>query len=247
MEFDKSKSIRGILARDGGSGFRAYRQLTAGDVGFFRWLWLELLTCCLGPLPGAVGIVLRRLLYPTLFRKCGGKVVIGRNCVLRSPYRMTLGDGVVIDDGCLLDARGCHDRGMIIGDRVMINRNASLQSKGGDIVIGDGVSVGSDVHIASWSGVTVGAGSALAGGCAISAGSYVLEDFDKPLAEREAVTGGPVVIGSDVWIASGAVILDGVEIGDKAVVSAGSVVRNRVKERCVVQGNPARGGFEGRS
>ena len=36
MEFDKSKSIRGILARDGGSGFRAYRQLTAGDVGFFR-------------------------------------------------------------------------------------------------------------------------------------------------------------------------------------------------------------------
>lgn len=50
----------------------------------------------------------------------------------------------------------------------------------------------------------------------------------------------PITIGSCVWIATGAMILPGVTIGDGAVVAAGSVVTKDVAPWTVVGGNPAR-------
>jgi acetyltransferase-like isoleucine patch superfamily enzyme len=43
----------------------------------------------------------------------------------------------------------------------------------------------------------------------------------------------PVVIGNDVWIGAGAVILRGTTIGDKAVIGAGSIVKGDVPAGCV--------------
>lgn len=50
----------------------------------------------------------------------------------------------------------------------------------------------------------------------------------------------PVVIGNDVTIGMKAVILKGVQIGDGAVVEAGSVVTQDVPAGCTVAGIPAR-------
>jgi acetyltransferase-like isoleucine patch superfamily enzyme len=50
----------------------------------------------------------------------------------------------------------------------------------------------------------------------------------------------PVRIGDDVWIAHGALIEPGVSIGDRAVVSAGSVVTCDVPAGMMALGNPAR-------
>lgn len=47
------------------------------------------------------------------------------------------------------------------------------------------------------------------------------------------------VIGSDVWIGYGAIILSGVTIGDSAIISAGAVVTKDVRENTVVAGVPA--------
>ena len=52
--------------------------------------------------------------------------------------------------------------------------------------------------------------------------------------------GRPVVIGANVWIGGGAVILPGVTIGDDAVIGAGSVVARDVAAGVIVVGNPAR-------
>lgn len=49
-----------------------------------------------------------------------------------------------------------------------------------------------------------------------------------------------VVIGNDVWIGAGAIILPGVRIGDGAVIAAGTVVTKDVECYEVVGGNPAR-------
>lgn len=48
------------------------------------------------------------------------------------------------------------------------------------------------------------------------------------------------IIGNDVWIGYGAVILSGVTIGDGAIVAAGSVVTKNVNAYTIVGGNPAR-------
>ncbi len=53
-------------------------------------------------------------------------------------------------------------------------------------------------------------------------------------------TKGDIRVGSDVWIGHGATVLSGVEIGDGAVVAAGSVVVRDVPPYGIVAGSPAR-------
>lgn len=50
----------------------------------------------------------------------------------------------------------------------------------------------------------------------------------------------PIIIMDNVWIATGAIVLPGVTIGEGAVVGAGSVVTKNVEPWTVVGGNPVR-------
>ena len=52
--------------------------------------------------------------------------------------------------------------------------------------------------------------------------------------------GKPIIIGTNVWVVSGAIILGGVKIGDGAVIGAGAVVTKDVPARTLAVGNPAR-------
>ncbi len=49
----------------------------------------------------------------------------------------------------------------------------------------------------------------------------------------------PAVIGNDVWIGTGALLIGGVTIGDGAVIGAGAVVTKDVAPYTIVAGNPA--------
>ena len=80
-------------------------------------------------------------------------------------------------------------------------------------------------------------------GCQIGPGVQ-LYAADHP---RDAVTrrsglefGRPVVLGDEVWIGGGAIVLPGVTVGDGAVIGAGSVVTRDVPAGTTVMGNPAR-------
>jgi acetyltransferase-like isoleucine patch superfamily enzyme len=61
-----------------------------------------------------------------------------------------------------------------------------------------------------------------------------------PILTREEVPREKTIIGNNVWISTGSIILFGVKIGDNAIVSAGSVVTKDVPEGAFVGGNPAR-------
>ena len=47
------------------------------------------------------------------------------------------------------------------------------------------------------------------------------------------------VIGNDVWIGADAIVLNGVTLGDGAIIAAGSVVTHDVSPYEIVGGNPA--------
>ncbi len=75
--------------------------------------------------------------------------------------------------------------------------------------------------------------------------------FINDLYPRATVAGGrlqnendwivvPTLVRRGASIGSGATILANVEIGEQAIVGAGSVVTHDVPSRCVVAGNPAR-------
>lgn len=50
----------------------------------------------------------------------------------------------------------------------------------------------------------------------------------------------PIVIGNDVWIGDSALLLEGITIGDGAIVAAGAVVTSDVVPYSIVAGVPAR-------
>ncbi len=52
--------------------------------------------------------------------------------------------------------------------------------------------------------------------------------------------GRPIVIGNNVWIGGGVILLPGVTVGDNAVIAAGSVVGRDVPPGVVAAGNPCR-------
>lgn len=50
----------------------------------------------------------------------------------------------------------------------------------------------------------------------------------------------PVIIGDDVWIGGGVIILPGVKIGNNVVIGAGSVVTKDIPDNKIAYGNPCR-------
>lgn len=69
--------------------------------------------------------------------------------------------------------------------------------------------------------------------------SFPLRTF--VLGEAESAgSRGDIVVGDDVWIGQGAIILSGVTLGRGAVVAAGAVVTRDVRSYAVVAGVPAR-------
>lgn len=78
--------------------------------------------------------------------------------------------------------------------------------------------------------------------CAIADGVKIMDNSFHPITEdgifKPSVA--PIKIGNKVWIATNAIILPGVKIGDGAIVAAGAVVTKNIPARCIVAGVPAR-------
>src|ERR687898_2212757 len=119
-----------------------YAALVVGRSGWGALLRHEAVTLASQSVPGALGLALRKALYPILLGSCGRNVVFGQNVVLRHPHKIHIASNVVVDDNCLLDAKGESNRGIRIGNGVFIGRNSILSCKNGDIELADWANVG---------------------------------------------------------------------------------------------------------
>lgn len=57
---------------------------------------------------------------------------------------------------------------------------------------------------------------------------------------RRQEYGKPIEIRSNVWVGAGALILNGVRVGSRSVIGAGSVVTRDIPENVFAAGNPCR-------
>ena len=105
-------------------------------------------------------------------------------------------------------------RNIRVGKRVFINFGCTLMDRGG-ITIGDDAFLAPHVQL-------------------------ITENHGISPDRRRFLASKPIVIGKNVWIGAGAIILPGVTVGDNAVIGAGSVVTKNVEANTVVAGNPAR-------
>ncbi len=231
--------VQDQLFRAPGGARAKYSALIVGKPGLGALVKYELVTLFAQCVPGALGLMLRKSLYPMLLGRCGRNVVFGRDVVLRHPHKIHIGDNVVIDDHCLLDAKGDTNRGIDIGNGVFVGRNTILSCKNGDIVLADGVNIGFNCEVFSAGRVTIGAHTLLAAYSYLIGGDH---DFSDPTV---AVNAQPrksdgIAVGAGVWIGAGAKVLDGVSIGDRAIVGAGAVVLGPVPAGAKAVGVPAR-------
>lgn len=101
-----------------------------------------------------------------------------------------------------------------IGKNVFVNSGCCFQDHAG-IYIGEGSMIGHQVVFATLN-----------------------HDLDP--AKRQSMIPRPIRVGKNVWIGSHATILQGVSIGDNAVIAAGAVVTSDVEANTAVAGVPAR-------
>jgi acetyltransferase-like isoleucine patch superfamily enzyme len=227
------------LFTPGQTARQKYSALIIGRSGWAALLKYELVVLLAQAVPGALGLALRRALYPSLLGACGRNVVFGQNVVLRHPHKIRIGNNVVVDDNCLLDAKGVSNSGIRIGDGVFLGRNSILSCKNGDIELSEGANIGFNCEIFSASRVTIGARAMLAAYCYVIGGDHDFSDASRPVLDQARKSAG-ITVGAGAWLGAGAKVLDGVEIGANAVVGAGAVVRDSVPEKAVAVGMPAR-------
>jgi len=139
--------------------------------------------------------------------------------------RLSIGGGSIVEAAIIFDRAGGTVR---IGERTFIGAST--------LVCAEGIDVGDDVLV-SW-GCTV-----------VDHNSHALpwkersrdvEQWYEGRKDWKPVERAAVRIGNKAWIGFNAIILKGVNIGEGAIVGAGSVVTRDVPAFTIAAGNPAR-------
>ncbi len=150
---------------------RIYLRLEPGIFmeGGMRWLIYHI-----GLLPS---VSLRKLLYKGLGIRMGKRVVIHFRTEFRAPQNCIIGDGTIIGDNAILDARS----GLTLGRNVNISSNVSIytlqhnykdpnflcnQDRDMAVSIGDRVWLGANVVVLP--GVTIGEGAVCCAGAVVT-------------------------------------------------------------------------------
>lgn len=111
-------------------------------------------------------------------------------------------------------------------------------SKKNTIRISDGVFIGRNCNFGS--DLVIGEYSMLAPNVSFVGGDHKVVPIGNLLRFSGRDKLKTTIIGRDVWVGYGAIIMHGVNIGDYSIIAAGSVVTKDVPSGSIVGGNPAK-------
>lgn len=131
--------------------------------------------------------------------------------------RLTIGEGTLLEPGCWLTL-----------------------APEGRIEIGAGCFLNRETMIAAQERVSIGDHVMLANHCFVGDANHRFDDPELPITWQGFTPRGPVSIGSNVWLGKGCVVTGGVEIGERAVIGANSVVTRSIPPRTIAHGAPAK-------
>lgn len=149
-------------------------------------------------------------------------------------HNVFIGDNVVIYQD--------KDGGSVeIGDCVYIYGETFIQTgSGGVLKIGANSHIHPRCQISAYkASIYIGSEVQIAPNCAFYPYSHGIEP-GRLIQEQPLRSKGDIIVGDDVWLGFGVIVLDGVNIGKGAVVGAGSVVKDDIPEKGIAVGIPAR-------
>jgi acetyltransferase-like isoleucine patch superfamily enzyme len=176
--------------------------------------------------------------------RAGRRFGLGPRLEILFPACLEVGDDVAIEGPGYLHCLS--ERGVRIGSQTSIARNLWLHCGGtredyahGYFKIGENSFIGPNAVMGAGGGISIGNGVLFGPDVVVSSEDHSFSDPNTPIRDQDVNRKG-VIIEDGCWIASKAVILDGVTIGQGSVVAAGAVVTSDVPPMSVVGGVPAR-------
>ena len=130
--------------------------------------------------------------------------------------------------------RNCRFNSRRFRNRIGINHPCmiSINRPNAELKIGDNC---------GFSGVSIGCFKKIHIGDNLLCGANVLiTDSDWHFGDYRSGEDKEVIIGNNVWLGYGVIVLKGVTIGDNSVIGAGSVVTSAIPENSIAAGNPCR-------
>jgi acetyltransferase-like isoleucine patch superfamily enzyme len=171
-----------------------------------------------------------------------GWAAIESSVRLRFARNIRLGKRSYLDQNTYLHA--CPN-GIEIGDRTLVMHGSILHVYNFRGLPNAGIRIGCDSLIGEYNvirgqgGVTIGDRVYTSPMVQIIAVNHLFDDLNLPFVDQ-GITAEGISIEDDVWIGSGAVLTDGIRVGRRSVVGAGSVVVKDVAPFTVVAGVPAK-------
>ena len=146
-------------------------------------------------------------------------IIIGQHCFIAPEARLFAEPGrpIIIGDNSYIAADAVIHGPITLGEHVSINHHVSLDGGKKGIVIGDNTRIAAYTYAYAF--------------------NHGME-VDR-LIKDQPVTSKGINIGRDVWIGANVGIVDGVSIGDQAIIGMGSLVTKDISAYTKVGGNPA--------
>jgi len=236
----QQSGAKGVISDQSRGAITKYRAVYIGSSNWAYFIKFELLTSLLIGFPGALGLWLRKTLYPSLFRHCGKNVVFGRNVILRHPQRISIGDNSVIGDDVTLDAKGEQGEGIRLGNGVFIGKGTLFSMLEGTIDIDDGTSIGTYCRIGAMTHTRIGKKVLLAAYVYIVGADHESTRIDIPIIDQPNYSKGGVTIGDGSWLGTKVTVMDGVDIENDSIIGAHAVVAEDIPAYSIALGIPAK-------
>jgi acetyltransferase-like isoleucine patch superfamily enzyme len=207
---------------------REYRNVSISDLGYL--------------LQKGGGSFLRGILWSLVRLRRPRGLMLGRNVKLIGAGRLFLGRGVSLGRNSYFECSS--DQGVTLGNGVTIREYAWLQCRSGLNAAAGKVSIGEGSYIGPFAVLGAGGDVVIGPRCQIGA-RFTVSAESHERDERNTFVQGKVSrrgieIGSECWIGNNVCVLDGVRIGARCVIGAGSVVTRDVPGGSTAYGVPAR-------
>lgn len=157
----------------------------------------------------------------------------------RSSRRSGVRRGRGVQLGRRVQLEVLHGGELVLGDGVSIGDRTRIVAQGGRVEIGAGASLGERCTIVAHERITVGPRAWLQDGAVLVDFDHVIDDVELPVRAQPLVS-SPIEIGDGARIGLGAGVLRGVRVGALAIVGPHAVVTRDVAPGVTVGGVPAR-------
>lgn len=175
--------------------------------------------------------------------KCDKYFFVGKSVKLKHKRFIECGRGVNLGD--FVEINGLSTNKVIIGNNVKIGSHGVIRCTGTLSRLGKGVIIGNDCgfddncFFGASGGIEIGNNVITGRDIKFHSENHNFNETDI-LIKDQGISNKGIKVGSNCWIGSNVIFLDGVNVGDGCVIGAGTVVNKDIAANSIAVGNPVR-------